>query len=231
VTKYSHRGRTRRAAARMRRRIGVSARELGPTARRLRGLRSVYEPPGEPQQFQLFRRRLSGASPYHVMVSRRAGFRFGWRLSGSGSTELTEVFSLHGATSVQRGVCLPPIRPYAASWVGGLYSNLELASKKPAYPKHVDRSAQGSIPKSVFARPRLTSPVVHGDFSNLVAESLDQGRDKPMHSIKWNQRFSALPPHRLQGAAGIAHTILCESASYLVCYDALRAFEPTVFAV
>ena len=116
VTKYSHRGRTRRAAARMRRRIGVSARELGPTARRLRGLRSVYEPPGEPQQFQLFRRRLSGASPYHVMVSRRAGFRFGWRLSGSGSTELTEVFSLHGATSVQRGACLPPIRFFMGRW-------------------------------------------------------------------------------------------------------------------
>jgi hypothetical protein len=53
--------------------------------------------------------------------------------------------------------------------VDPFYSNLELASKQPADAKHVNRSAQGSIPKSVFAHTGLASPVVHGDFGNLVA--------------------------------------------------------------
>ena len=124
-----------------------------------------------------------------------------------------------------------PIGLSALRPVGPLSADPELAPKQPAYAEHIDRGAQGSIPKMVFAHARLTRPMVNGDFSDLVPQTLYQRWDKSVHSMKWKQRFAAFPPHRLEGAAGIAYTILCKSASYLVCYHTLSTFEPAVFAI
>jgi len=88
-----------------------------------------------------------------------------------------------------------------------------------------------AVSEAVFAEAVQPRAMVYRDFSDLVAETFDQRRDEPMHTMKGDKGFNALSPHSLEGASGIPDAIFGESAPDGICDLALHTLEPGVLAI
>ena len=72
--------------------------------------------------------------------------------------------------------------------------------------------------------------MVDRDFDKFVTGSFDQGGNEPVHSFEWNKGGDTFAAHRFQGATGIAHAVLRESAAHKIGDAAGQSLHERVLA-
>jgi len=106
------------------------------------------------------------------------------------------------------------------------------SGEEPGHTEHIERGGDGAFePPAVFASAGVAATVVDGDFRNAVAGPFDEGGDEAVHAGKGDEGVAALPPHGLEGAAGVPDPIAGEAGAHGVGDPALEAFERGVFPV
>src|SRR5437016_5633742 len=90
---------------------------------------------------------------------------------------------------------------------------IESAREKPAHAKHVDGGAEGPVTQTIFALAETTRAMIYWNLNQPISRSFYQRGDETVHALERNKRCNAIPPHRLQGATGVADAIPRESAA------------------
>ena len=72
--------------------------------------------------------------------------------------------------------------------------------------------------------------MIHRDFHEPIAGTLDKRRNKTVHALERNQRAHTFAPHRLQCATCIAHAVFRETAANGVGYPARQPLHRCVLA-
>ena len=73
--------------------------------------------------------------------------------------------------------------------------------------------------------------MVHWDFNERVACAFNQRRNETVHSLKRQEGVNTLAAHRLEGAAGIAHAVVCLTAANSVSDPAGQSFDERISAL
>src|SRR6266567_3379217 len=108
---------------------------------------------------------------------------------------------------------------------------IEPARQEPAHAKHVDGGAEGPVTQAIFALAKTTRTMIHGNLNQPISRPFYQRGDETVHPLEWNKRTDAIPPHRLQGAAGVADTIAREPAADKISDATGDAFQQSVLAL
>src|SRR6187455_488453 len=144
-----------------------------------------------------------------------------------------------GGCEIDRAVPVPlpgimrcPSSAVWAALLGGVspYPIIELPRKEPANAKHIDGGADGAVAEAVFAKAELPRPVINRHLDEPIAGALDQRRNESVHALERHERADAFASHRLQGAAGVPHAVLRETAAHEIRDAARDPFYDRVFS-
>src|SRR5262249_44821227 len=137
--------------------------------------------------------------------------------------------SLAGAPRLTSAICHTSHLSHALHFLA--YFVIKSPGEQPTDAEHVDRSAKSAVAQTVFALAKAPRSMIDRYFNEPVPSRLYQRRNEPVHSLERNQCAHAFAPHRFEGATGVAHTVLGESAAHRVGDPAGQPLQERVLAL